>query len=371
MKPFCIYFPQFYPTEINNVTWGDGFTDWVLVAHANMRNVWKRRAPQIGYYDGANPQVHLKQIDQMKQSNLGGIALYHYWFYESRELTAFEQTISSTTHNKDFPWFLIWATESWSKRWIGDQTEIINLSDNPSFEQIHQHCEYLTKCFSIPTYFKIGDRPLFIFYDLTHFSNPKDVINKYKEAFKRHGHHPIIGQFVKNPFDANYSKFIDINYLFEPRLYFGFNNLTRSEFAKSIFDYIKLIFGRNLSQKLLVVSDKLKKKKNLYNSTDYIKYRASKKREGFVKSFVTPTQEVISPGWNNAPRYGNRFTALEDIEPHEFKKMLHQATKNNEQFPPLINAWNEWSEGAAIEPCKYYGSIYLECLHPTHYKDLN
>lgn len=362
MKPFCIYFPQFYPTEINNLTWGEGFTDWILVAHANMRNVWKRRAPQIGYYDGSDTAVHLNQINQMKQHNLGGIALYHYWFYESRELTAFEETISSAKHNKDFPWFLIWATESWSKRWLGDQTEIITLTDNPTTEQINQHCEYLAKCFAMPTYLKIDNRPIFIFFNLSHFSNPGDVINNYKEAFKRLGHNPIVGQFVKNPFDANYSKFIDINYLFEPRLFFGFNNLTRSGFAKNFFDKFKLLFGIKHSQKLLVLSDKLKKKKNIFKATDYMKYVQSEKRKNFVNGFSSPTQEVISPGWNNVPRHGERFTALDDIQPQQFQNMLKESTIKNTQFPPLINAWNEWSEGAAIEPCKYYGSIYLDSL---------
>ena len=31
-------------------------------------------------------------------------------------------------------------------------------------------------------------------------------------------------------------------------------------------------------------------------------------------------------------------------------------------LPPLINAWNEWSEGAAIEPCAYLGTRYLDAL---------
>jgi hypothetical protein len=70
-------------------------------------------------------------------------------------------------------------------------------------------------------------------------------------------------------------------------------------------------------------------------------------------------QEVISPGWNNAPRYAKRFTRLEDVPPAFFRTMLEDASRSN-GLPPLINAWNEWSEGAAIEPCAYLGSRYLD-----------
>ncbi len=362
MKPFCIYFPQFYPTEVNNRTWGAGFTDWILVAHTNMHNLWKRRAPKGGFYDGADTKVHIHQINQMKHYELGGVALYHYWFYKTQELDAFERTISSSEHNNDFPWFLIWATESWSKRWLGDKTEIISLTESPSTTEIREHCEYLSKCFNQHTYLKIDNRPVLILFNLSHFADPEAVVSEYRVALKNLGHNPMIGQFVKNPFDSAYSRFLDINYLFEPRLFFGFNNSARTSFAKKTFDVLKTVFGKEFCQKLLVVSDKFKKKNNTFKDIEYIKYFSSDKRKLFVESFHSQTQEVVSPGWNNVPRHGNRFTALEDIAPNEFQNMLQTASNQNEKMPPLINAWNEWSEGAAIEPCEYYGTIYLDKL---------
>jgi hypothetical protein len=67
----------------------------------------------------------------------------------------------------------------------------------------------------------------------------------------------------------------------------------------------------------------------------------------------------LSPGWNNIPRYPSNFTSLTDISPKLFVKLLRDHSIKNCPLPPLINAWNEWSEGAAIEPCVYYKDSYL------------
>ena len=66
------------------------------------------------------------------------------------------------------------------------------------------------------------------------------------------------------------------------------------------------------------------------------------------------------PGWNNAPRYGERFTALADVPAAAFGELLRAPSRSD--LPLLINAWNEWSEGAAIEPCAYLGTRYLDAL---------
>lgn len=362
IKPFCIYFPQFYPTKVNDEVWGDGFTDWVLVANANMHKLWNRRAPKRGFYDGSKQSIHVSQINEMRQAGLGGVAVYHYWFFNHKELSAFEETLMSTDFETNFPWFLIWATESWSKRWIGDGTEIITLTANPTDEEINQHCAYLIKCFNSPNYCLIDDRPLFVFYNLAHFLNPEDTVRRYRNTFLRLGVNPILGQFIKNPFDAVYAKFIDINYLFEPRLLFGFNNVGKSELSKKIFDLTKAVFGKKFGQSLLVLSDKIKKQSHTYSAEDYIFYRHSAERTEFVSKIGSSVQEVISPGWNNIPRHGNRFTALANLSPDQFISIVLEASGNNHHFPPLINAWNEWSEGASIEPCVYMGSQYLDAL---------
>jgi hypothetical protein len=81
-----------------------------------------------------------------------------------------------------------------------------------------------------------------------------------------------------------------------------------------------------------------------------------------VGSATCPLQEVVTCGWNNAPRYLSRFTKLEVPSIKQFSAMMDTIAgtpASGRDFPLLCNAWNEWSEGAAIEPCSYLGNALL------------
>ena len=362
MTPFAIYFPQYYPTITNDRAWGSGFTDWTLVANANLRNSWDRRAPERGFYDGSSRLVHQKQIVEARAAGLGGFGVYHYWFYSHQELSAFEETLIQRDDKSDgFSWFLIWASEGWSKRWIGDATQLVTLTAEPTTTDIQRHCDYLATCFQQPSYWKWEGKPLFVWYNLGHFINPERVVLSYKEQLSRRGFDVATAHFVKNPFDIQYSKLTDASYLFEPRLFFGSRTAARGNRSKKAMDFCQRLVGRGNVEKLLILIDRFQRTGTTYSAADFLSYMASAERLSLVSTSDRPVQEVISPGWNNTPRYGNRFTALECLTPEAFCKLVQRA-RNAGMLPPLINAWNEWSEGAAIEPCAYLGRSYLDAV---------
>lgn len=362
MKPFSIYFPQFYPTPTNDRAWGKGFTDWSLVAHANLHDRWARRAPRRGFYDGADPVVHRTQMDEMVAAGLGGMAVYHYWFYTHHELPVFEQTLLAERGGIDLPWFLVWASEGWSRRWIGDASPIASLAKEPTQPDIEAHCLYLLHCFEQPSYFRWQGKPLFVWYHLDHFTHPRRVIEQYREALRRHGVDIAVGHFIKNPFEVRYSALTDLSYLFEPRLYFGMRRAARGSRAKQAFELVQRLMGEPAAQRLLTLLDRVQQKGHTYPADDHLRYLRSDERARLVSSLSGTVQEVISPGWNNTPRYVDRFTALQDIPPQQFGELARQAAARVDTLPALINAWNEWSEGAAIEPCAYFGTRYLDAM---------
>jgi hypothetical protein len=362
MKPFAIYFPQFYPTATNDKAWGAGFTDWALIANANMREAWPRRAPAAGFYDGSSPTVHARQMRDAASAGLGGFAVYHYWFYSHQELNAFEQTVlADTTAESVLPWFLIWATEGWSKRWLAKSDPLVDLSGSPTQTEIELHCDHLASCFSHPAYTRWHGKPLFAWYNLGHFNQPESVVVRYREALLRRGFNPAMAHFVKNPFDIAYCAFTDASYLFEPRLFFGSQKATRGSGAKTVLNLLKKALGGARTEALLVMMDRLQKSGTTHTAERFLSYMASAERAGWLAATQQPCQEVISPGWDNTPRYGDRFTALQPLAPAAFGKLVGQALHKSD-LPPLINAWNEWTEGAAIEPCAYLGSSYLDAV---------
>lgn len=362
LKPFAIYFPQYYPIATNNKAWGTGFTDWALVANANMRDLWPRRAPARGFYDGADPLVHASQRDEAKAADLGGFAIYHYWFYTHQELNAFERTmLASVAPGTSFPWFLIWATEGWSKRWLANPEILIHLSNAPTQHEIEVHCDYLATCFTHPNYTRWQGKPLFVWYNLGHFDQPESVVVHYREAMHRRGFDMAIAHFVKNPFDLAYCAFTDASYMFEPRLFFGSKRVTRGKAAKGMLNMVKKLVGAVGLEALLLAMDRVQKSGTVHSAASFLAYMDSPERAAWLTATRQPCQEVLSPGWNNVPRYGERFTALETLDPSTFGKLVGAALRKCD-LPPLINAWNEWTEGAAVEPCAYLGRNYLDAV---------
>ena len=170
-----------------------------------------------------------------------------------------------------------------------------------------------------------------------------------------------MAHFVKNPFELSYSAFTDASYLFEPRLFFGSQKSTRGGGAKTALNALKKIVGKTGAEAFLVTMDKLQKSGRTHSAEDFLDYLASRERAEWLSATKQPRQEVLSPGWNNTPRYAERFTALEPLEPTMFGNLVDNALGNSE-LPPLINAWYEWTEGAAIEPCVYLGRSYLDAV---------
>jgi hypothetical protein len=75
----------------------------------------------------------------------------------------------------------------------------------------------------------------------------------------------------------------------------------------------------------------------------------------------------ICPGWDNSPRKAySRALVVEGITPAIYKEWLCHCLEytrkrhaRQERFV-FINAWNEWAEGAYLEPDSRYGYAYLQ-----------
>jgi hypothetical protein len=77
---------------------------------------------------------------------------------------------------------------------------------------------------------------------------------------------------------------------------------------------------------------------------------------------------TVVPRWDNTPRRQNDGTAILNATPAIFRAWLRETiARTRAALPPaqrlvFVNAWNEWGEGAFLEPDATYGRAFLEAV---------
>ena len=80
-----------------------------------------------------------------------------------------------------------------------------------------------------------------------------------------------------------------------------------------------------------------------------------------------PVSQGAFVDWDNTARYRNRATVYRGATPEKFGRYMRRLIEKvargaeRERFV-FVNAWNEWSESAYLEPDERYGTKYLEAL---------
>jgi hypothetical protein len=370
MKRYAIFFPQFHRVRVNDMAWGEGFTDWTLVAAANAFNAWKRRSPVCGFYDLAEPSDVAAQFETAAGAGMDGFGIYHYRFDDGPELDAVERHLRHRRTPAGFKYFYIWANEPWSTRWLGEDIKILKgLSARPSRQQVAGHVNYLAPFLTSESYTRIEERPLFVIYRPDWFTDPAATLSLYREEFARAGLDPSIGYFAKDVSDLQYSRIFDFCYLFEPRLFFNSRGLRKNRAAVRSYKRVAQLLSAKQNERLSEILSCLLGRHSLHSGSrrhafsEFLGYFNGCERSALIRSFVCPVQNVLTCGWNNAPRYRGRFTELEVPATEQMAQTLGPARGTqgcSETIPLLCNAWNEWSEGAALEPCSYLGDTLLQ-----------
>ena len=75
--------------------------------------------------------------------------------------------------------------------------------------------------------------------------------------------------------------------------------------------------------------------------------------------------ECVCPSWDNTPRRGDASWVLHNSSPEAYQAWLELALRRALERPAaerlvFLNAWNEWAEGAHLEPDQRSGLAYLQ-----------
>jgi glycosyltransferase involved in cell wall biosynthesis len=339
IKLIAFFLPQFHPIPENDEWWGKGFTEWTNVSKAVPQFVghYQPHLPdELGFYDLRLIDVQKRQIELAKKYGLYGFCYHHYWFGGKRLLaTPVNQLLSNP--ELDFPFCLCWANENWTRRWDGLENEVL-IAQAHSPEDDIAFIKDIEIALKDSRYIKIQGKPLLIVYRVGLLPNAKETAERWREYCKANG----IGDI----------------YLVAAQG-FGFSNPSEYGFDAAVE------FPPHTMQKCPNITDKVKATNDnfsglVYNYSDFVKSK------GYLDNADFTLFKTVCPSWDNTARKPNNGAIFWGSTPELYKEWLNDAvyyTKRNfekDKRLVFINAWNEWAEGAHLEPDRKYGYANLE-----------
>ncbi len=354
MKVLCMYLPQFHTFKENDEWWGKGYTEWVAVKRAKplfKGHVQPRVPLDKRYYDlvEEGEKTWRFQAQLAKEYGIYGFSIYQYWF-KGYQLMNRPMEILLEHKDIDINYCITWANETWTRTWYGLESEILMKQDYGNESDWKVHFDYLLQFFKDDRYIKIDNKPLFQIYRSFDIEKLDEMLGCFNEWAKKEGFDGIYVTSGKTAgIQEERSNLIDGYYFFEP----GYT--LKHDFKKS--DELKY----NVSVLLKSIINKISKGKLLERS---IKASAILERicERTYKENEFPG---LIPDWDNTPRRSYKGLVYKGTNPDYFKKCLQILKEKKEGHKTdfvIINAFNEWGEGAYLEPDEYRGYAYLEAI---------
>jgi tetratricopeptide (TPR) repeat protein len=350
VRLIAFYLPQFHPIAENDQWWGKGFTEWTNVtkAKALFDGHHQPQLPSdLGFYDLRIPEVREAQAELAKKYGIYGFCYYYYWFAGKRLLyRPFDEVLASK--KPDFPFCICWANENWTRRWDGAEHEVLMAQECWVDEQNRAFAEHVTPILLDERYIRINGAPILIIYRHDLFPNMLRTTEQWREIFRRNS----VGEVHLSIAITFNGLHTELNCLgFDSALQFPPHGFSAREITPTEVE------ATNFSGKLF----------------DY--------PNGVVNSVATkmPDHKLFlgtMPAWDNTARRRNTSHIFINSSPEIYEFWLRGAVEKTKQKYSgderivFVNAWNEWAEGAHLEPDQKFGHAYLlatrNALFSTH-----
>ncbi|OYU46889.1 MAG: hypothetical protein CFE31_19385 [Rhizobiales bacterium PAR1] len=340
LRALAFYFPQFHPFAENNKFWGRGFTEWTNTTKSipMFRGHYQPRLPgELGFYDTRLKEVLQRQIELAKQYGIHGFCFHHY-FFSGKPVMRAPYDIILANPDLDIPFCLHWANEPWTVRWDGlaNQKGVL-LAQSHSPEDDFAFFRDIEPALRDRRYIRVDGRPVLVIYRPSLFPNMADTIKRWRKLCKEAGIGDLYLVVMHTGFEApvdpsKYGFDAAIEY---PPHHLGVKPVNERlswfdpAYEGNAFDYAETV-EKALNRKMP-------------------KYRLFR---------------GIMPEWDCTPRRRNPDLFI-NCAPHRYQGWLEGIGRQTvTNYPPqeqfiFINAWNEWAEGAYLEPDRKFGYAYL------------
>jgi predicted O-methyltransferase YrrM len=337
VKVLAFYLPQFYPIDENDAWWGKGYTEWSRVARAKSQFTghYQPHVPErLGYYDLRHGATRRRQAELARTFGIQGFCYYYYWF-GTKTLLERPLTEMLASGEPDFPFCLCWANENWTRRWDGAEHSLL-IEQHYGPELDTAFIEDLLPYFRDPRYLRIGGAPVLVVYRPNSIPDPLATLARWRRTARAHGL-PSLHLVAALTFGLDDPRPLgfDAAVEFPPH---GENRITSAcpieapdpEFSGHVYDFRSTVQHRLLAPR-----------------PPFRLYRTA------------------MAGWDNTARLGHRGVVFHHASPQAYGEWLRAIVQMARREPPdhrlvFVNAWNEWAEGAHLEPDQRFGTAYLE-----------
>jgi lipopolysaccharide biosynthesis protein len=353
IKAIAFHLPQYHPIPENDQWWGKGFTDWTntVKARPQFEGHYQPHLPaDLGFYDLRLAESRQAQADLAQEYGIHGFCYYHYWFNGRRLLERPVNEVLSSGR-PDRPFCLCWANENWTRRWDGQENEVL-IEQLYSAADDEEHIRDLIPVFNDPRYIKVDGKPVFLVYRTNWLPDPLHTTEIWRREAKRAGLPGLylvrvesLPELVGDPRPLGFDSALE----FQPRwqLLRGLRIFRRKWWHRQRLGTGEAGFTK-------------------FNVCEYERFAQA------AMDMIQPSYPIIRgvcAGFDNTSRRHSGGVILKDSTPETYGRWLASVVRANgsrelEHAPEtqfvFINAWNEWAEGNHLEPCRKWGRAFLE-----------
>lgn len=336
------YLPQFHPIPENDRWWGPGFTEWTNVVAASpvYAGQHQPKLPTVtGFYDLRLGETVTLQATLAEGAGISGFMYYHYWFAGKQLLEA--PIVARLADQLALPFCLMWANENWTRRWDGRDADVL-IGQRYDEVPAEQFIADVLPILRDSRYLRIDGRAVLAIYRPGQIPNLPAVVAAWRETARDAG----VGElFVLNVDVASEFEGIGADVALnglDGSLAFPPHNLPWKWIAYQQVEAQPGFAGNILSYQALV-EDALRRIERGV-ADDYF--------PGVMVAFDNTARRQRDPDvWYGSNPYTFRrwlAAVAASVAQREFDRRLI-----------FVNAWNEWAEGAVLEPTDRFGSTYL------------
>jgi lipopolysaccharide biosynthesis protein len=342
-RTVAFYLPQFHPIPQNDEWWGDGFTEWTNVTRATplFDGHDQPRVPaELGYYDLRDTEVLHRQAELARRHDIDAFCMYFYWFDGKRLL---ERPLDAyLADGPDFPFCLSWANEHWTRRWDGKDREILmgqSYSPGSAEEVFRAMRPYLTD----RRYLRVEGLPVLLVHRADHLPDAKAFASAWRRLAVEWG----LGGL----------------YLVAAETVPGLDSRSLGFDAVAEFPPV----GANTLRASRLVPPRRLDRGFRGRLMDYARLA---ERFSTRENAPFPRHRGVMPGWDNTARRRHAATIYLRSSPDQYSRWLRRARACEDAARGaaglvFVNAWNEWAEGAYLEPDRRHGDAYLRATRRT------